>query len=78
MTGPDAVPPIPEHIGPCGIGRLGTWVTMQCPDEFDGLMLDAGAVGSRESAAGWSACAASGRCCASSGGLPIRCSAMLA
>jgi hypothetical protein len=39
-----APPPIPERIGPCRFGRLGSWITVQCPAEFDGLMLDADAV----------------------------------
>jgi hypothetical protein len=39
-----AVPPIPERIGPCRIGRLGAWITVQCPGEFDALLMDAGAV----------------------------------
>jgi hypothetical protein len=38
------VPPIPKQLGPCRIGRLGAWITVQCPDEFDDLMLQAGAV----------------------------------
>jgi len=38
------VPPIPKRIGPCRFGRLGSWITVQCPAEFDPLMLDAGAV----------------------------------
>lgn len=36
--------PIPEHIGPCRFGRLGTWITVQCPPEFDPLMIQAGGV----------------------------------
>jgi hypothetical protein len=38
------VPPIPQRIGPCRIGRLGAWITVQCPAEFDDLMQQAGAV----------------------------------
>ena len=37
-------PPIPERIGPCRFGRLGSWITVQCPDEFDALLMEAGAV----------------------------------
>jgi hypothetical protein len=50
MTGPDApslrpeVPPIPEHVGPCRFGRLGAWITVQCPPRFDALLIEAGAV----------------------------------
>jgi hypothetical protein len=50
MTGPGApnprqeAPPIPQRIGPCLIGRLGAWITVQCPGEFDDLMQQAGAV----------------------------------
>jgi hypothetical protein len=43
MSGPDA-PPIPQHIVLCRFGRLGFWITVQCPPEFDALMLEAGAV----------------------------------
>jgi hypothetical protein len=38
------VPPIPEQVGACRFGRLGAWITVQCPDEFDPLLMDAGAV----------------------------------
>ena len=38
------VPPIPERLGPCRFGRLGFWITVQCPSEFDPLLLKAGAV----------------------------------
>ena len=35
-------------VGPCRFGRLGARITVQCPLEFDALMLEAGAVvGSR-------------------------------
>jgi hypothetical protein len=37
-------PPIPEHVGRCRFGRLGAWITVQCPEEFDALMQQAGAV----------------------------------
>ncbi len=37
-------PPIPEHIGPCRFGRVGFWITVQCPSVFDPLMLEAGGV----------------------------------
>ena len=43
MTGL-APPPIPEHVGPCRFGRLGLWITVQCPAEFDTMMLNAGGV----------------------------------
>jgi len=35
-------PPIPEQIGPCQFGRLGLWITVQCPAEFDTLMIQTG------------------------------------
>jgi len=38
------VSPILKHIGPCRFGRLGAWITVQCPQEFNALMLQAGAV----------------------------------
>jgi len=38
------LPPIPERIGPCRFGRLGAWITVQCPDEFDALLMEADAV----------------------------------
>ena len=43
MTGL-APPPIPERVGPCQFGRLGLWITVQCPAEFDPMMLKAGGV----------------------------------
>ena len=32
-------PPIPQHVGPCQFGRRGSWITVQCPAEFDPMML---------------------------------------
>ena len=29
---------IPASIGPCIFGRLGTWVTVRCPHEYDALL----------------------------------------
>jgi hypothetical protein len=43
VSRPDA-PPILEQVGPCRFGRLGAWITVQCPTEFDALMMEAGAV----------------------------------
>jgi hypothetical protein len=37
------VPLIPKQVGPCRFGRLGFWITVQCP-EYDDLMLSAGAL----------------------------------
>jgi hypothetical protein len=34
--------PLPKHVGPCRFGRLGFWITVQCPPEFDMLMRNAG------------------------------------
>jgi len=33
---------IPPQVGPCRFGRLGTWITVQCPRELDPLMRSAG------------------------------------
>ena len=41
MSG-EAPPPIPEQIGPCRFGLLGLWITVQCPAEFDTLMIQTG------------------------------------
>jgi hypothetical protein len=38
------VPPIPKQIGPCRFGRLGAWITVQCPPEFEAMMIEAGGV----------------------------------
>ena len=38
------VPPIPEQVGPCQFGRLGSWITVGCPRELDELLMEAGAV----------------------------------
>ena len=40
----EQLPPIPKHIGLCRFGRLGAWITVQCPEEFNPLMAKAGAV----------------------------------
>ena len=40
--GDAAVIPIPKQVGPCRFGRLGSWITVLCPQEFDTLMLSAG------------------------------------
>jgi len=29
------VPPIPDRTGPCRFGRLGDWITTECPRELD-------------------------------------------
>ena len=41
MSG-EAPPPIPEQIGPCQFGRLGLWITVQCPEELGPLMIRTG------------------------------------
>ena len=41
--GAAAVIPIPNQVGPCRFGRRGFWITVQCPPEFDSLMLETGA-----------------------------------
>jgi len=43
MSGPGA-PPIPQRVGPCRFGRLGFWITVQCPGEVDDMMRAAGGV----------------------------------
>lgn len=35
---------IPARIGPVEFGRLGDWVTVRCPREFEPLMQRAGAL----------------------------------
>jgi hypothetical protein len=37
-----AAPDIPRQIGPVVFGRLGAWVTVRCPHEYDALMRLAG------------------------------------
>ena len=34
--------PVPPRIGPVEFGTLGSWVTLRCPREFDGMMRNAG------------------------------------
>jgi hypothetical protein len=34
--------PIPEQVGLCRFGRLGASITVECPEEFDVLMRQAG------------------------------------
>jgi hypothetical protein len=38
--------PVPPRIGPAEFGTLGSWATLRCPREFDGMMRNAG--GQRE------------------------------
>jgi hypothetical protein len=42
-------PDIPAQIGPCAFGRLGAWVTVRCPHDYDALMR---VCGTRAAAAG--------------------------
>jgi hypothetical protein len=35
---------LPAQIGPAEFGRLGAWVTVRCPHEYDALMRLAGGV----------------------------------
>ena len=46
MTDPgaerDGADPIPRQVGPCRFGRVGTWITVHCPPDYDTLMRNAG------------------------------------
>lgn len=35
-------PTVPSRIGPCEFGRLGNWIAIRCPRDFDDLMRRAG------------------------------------